>query len=274
MLEGTRLVRSQARNLISLTKEFWNENPCDGQRNYALRSRFRYRKDPWLLILLQQIASRYHNVLEVGCGQGTDGITLCRLLENGSQYTGVDLSEVSLTSARAAASEMEGQLRVASVFQVENAERLNFPDNHFDCVLSVGALHHSPNTEKAIAEIKRVLAPGGSAFVCLYRIYSPKVLAAHALRAAQRCLDRVFRTDRVLYRAVRRLPMNDSLGTAVYECFGVPILRSYSRRRIRLLFSGFTSLRLSSHGTAFPCALVRQSRSSPFGYLWLAVARK
>jgi len=261
---------------LGLVRDFWNESPCDGQPDYALRARFRYRKDPWLVPILERIAANYGNILEVGCGQGTDGITLCGLLPAGSRYTGVDMSEVSLSRGRASADELAAALRVTPLFQLENAEHLTFADNHFDCVLSVGALHHSANTERAISEVRRVLKPGGAAFVFLYKKSSPKVFGAHILRCVQSGLDTIFRTDRVMYRAVRAMNLGDNRGTALYECFGVPILRSYGRRQMLALFDSFASVGLSSYGR-----IIRPSRqiSHPnsgarLGYLWLAEARK
>ena len=152
---------------LALVREFWDETPCDGQATYAERSRFRYCKDPWLLPLIDRIAAAHQCVLEVGCGQGTDGVTLCRKLRPGSRYIGVDMSEVSLVRARSAAAEAGDSLAVTPVFEPANAERLSFTDDSFACVLSVGALHHSQNTEGAIQEIRRVLKPGGTAFVLL-----------------------------------------------------------------------------------------------------------
>src|SRR5690348_12812708 len=176
---------------LGRVRDFWNESPCDGPPDYALRARFRYRKDPWLIPILERIAANYGNILEVGCGQGTDGVTLCGMLRPGAHYTGVDFSELSLSRARSSADELAATLPVAPLFQLENAEHLTFEDNHFDCVLSVGALHHSANTERALVEVRRVLAPGGSAFVLLYRRDSPKVLGAHILRGVQFGLDSI-----------------------------------------------------------------------------------
>ncbi len=247
---------------IALTREFWNANPCDGQANYEQRAQFRYRKDPWLLDVLDRIAAEHHNVLEAGCGQGTDGLTLCSKLQLGSKYTGVDLSDESLARARAAQAELTGKLNVKPGFQAENAERLSFEDGQFDCVLSVGALHHTADTKRAIAEVRRVLSPGGIAYVMLYRRVSPKVLGAHVLRGAQHGIDALLRTDGSLYRAARALGVAERYGTAVYECFGVPVFRSYTREGMRRLFGQFSSMQLSAHG----------HRGS--GYLWLARAVK
>ena len=181
---------------LALVREFWNETPCDGGATYASRAHFRYAKDPWLVPILQRIAATHRHILEVGCGQGTDGVTLCCLLLPGSEYVGVDLSEASLLNARHAAGEMAGRLRVEARFQLENAERLSFPSDSFEAVVSVGALHHSPQTSRALSEVHRVLQPGGVAYVFLYRMLSPKLLGSHALRGVQRGLDAVLRTER------------------------------------------------------------------------------
>jgi len=58
------------------------------------------------------------------------------------------------------------------VFQVADAERLNFADSSFDVVYSHGVLHHTPDTQQAINEVQRVLKPGGRAIVMLYHRHS------------------------------------------------------------------------------------------------------
>jgi ubiquinone/menaquinone biosynthesis C-methylase UbiE len=47
-------------------------------------------------------------------------------------------------------------------------EQLPFPDESFDYVLAWGCQMHTPNTQKAIDEIYRVLKPGGKAGAMLY----------------------------------------------------------------------------------------------------------
>jgi SAM-dependent methyltransferase len=53
-----------------------------------------------------------------------------------------------------------------------DAENLDFPENSFDLVYSWGVLHHSPDTAKAVAEVHRVLKPGGEAKIMIYHTYS------------------------------------------------------------------------------------------------------
>jgi SAM-dependent methyltransferase len=55
---------------------------------------------------------------------------------------------------------------------VGDAENLPFASNSFDLVYSWGVLHHTPDTEGAIAEVRRVLKPGGQARVMLYHLRS------------------------------------------------------------------------------------------------------
>lgn len=52
--------------------------------------------------------------------------------------------------------------------QVADAEGLPFADASFDLVYSWGVLHHTPDTRRALGEVRRVLAPGGEARVMLY----------------------------------------------------------------------------------------------------------
>lgn len=52
--------------------------------------------------------------------------------------------------------------------QVADAENLPFSNDMFDAIYSWGVLHHSPNTEKAILEVLRVLKSGGTAKIMIY----------------------------------------------------------------------------------------------------------
>ncbi len=92
-------------------------------------------------------------------------------------------------------------------------------------------------------------------------------------------LDAVLRTERVLYRAARATGLQGGpFGTMIYECFGVPILRSYTRRSMQALFGNFSSVRLRAYGVGLPPAgafgALDCLPSNPLGYLWLAEAKK
>src|SRR5207237_1729605 len=77
---------------------------------------------------------------------------------------GIDLTEaaVELVRKRLALEHLTGDVRVG------DAEALPFEDASVDLVYSWGVLHHTPNTERAVAEVRRVLRPGGEARIMLY----------------------------------------------------------------------------------------------------------
>ncbi len=56
----------------------------------------------------------------------------------------------------------------AGDIRVTDSESLPFKDNYFDFIYSWGVIHHTPNTQKAIDEIYRVLKPSGEICVMLY----------------------------------------------------------------------------------------------------------
>jgi len=99
-------------------------------------------------------------VLEVGCGRGV-GLPLL-LSEFGATHAeGVDLDPRQIARARKRLNAMFGDrlgLHIASV------EELPFPDASFDAVFDFGILHHVPLWQSGVAEISRVLKPGGTFF--------------------------------------------------------------------------------------------------------------
>lgn len=101
------------------------------------------------------------NVLEIGCGIGTDGLQFAK---NGAVYTGVDLTERAIGTAKI----QFNKFNVSGTFMQANAEKLPFKDNTFDLVYSFGVLHHTPHPQKAFNEVYRVLKPGGKAIIMLY----------------------------------------------------------------------------------------------------------
>jgi SAM-dependent methyltransferase len=101
------------------------------------------------------------DVLEVGCGIATDGIRFARA---GARYTGLDPSPTALALARR---RFELEQREAALIE-GSAETLPFDDACFDLVYSHGVLHHLERTQAAVAELHRVLRPGGTALVMVY----------------------------------------------------------------------------------------------------------
>lgn len=103
------------------------------------------------------------DVLEIGCGTGVH----TRLLaQSGANVTAVDLTPtaVEFTTRRLTHAGL-----LANVVEAD-AESLPFPEASFDFVWSWGVIHHSTDTDRVIAEISRVLRPGGRlAFMVYHR---------------------------------------------------------------------------------------------------------
>jgi 2-polyprenyl-6-hydroxyphenyl methylase / 3-demethylubiquinone-9 3-methyltransferase len=91
-------------------------------------------------------------VLDAGCG---GGLVARELAAAGAEVVGVDRSLGSLGVARRA---VRGQFRPTQ----GRLERLPFAGGSFDAVVAADVLEHLPDLPAAVAELSRVLAPGGS----------------------------------------------------------------------------------------------------------------
>ena len=121
----------------------------------------RYQQEPYLNGLFNEVLEPGLVSLEVGCGLGSD---LRTFAQYGLKVTGLDYSPENAYLSKLGLQICNLEGRVIS----GDAECLPFPDNCFDLVYSFGCLHHTPNTQKGIDEISRVLRPGGKILVMLY----------------------------------------------------------------------------------------------------------
>jgi len=119
----------------------------------------RYALEPEILDIADFSRWAGRDVLEAGCGIGTDAVQFVRA---GARYRGVDFSPKALELAR-----LRPELANADLVSGSIAD-LPFPDASFDLVYSNGVIHHMPETARAIDEFRRVLRPGGTAIVMVY----------------------------------------------------------------------------------------------------------
>ncbi len=98
-------------------------------------------------------------VLDVGTGRGNFMLKLMKTFHNESQFTGIDLKEVSLAFAR------ESITNDNVIFMAMNAEDLAFEDDTFDVVCISNSLHHLPDRKLVLQEVKRVLKPDGKLII-------------------------------------------------------------------------------------------------------------
>lgn len=97
-----------------------------------------------------------HKVLDVGCGSGAVALQFVDYTKGANPLTAVDLSPYLLGEAKIAAAKTD----TAITFELASAESLPFPDNHFDAAYTITVLEEC-NAAKALAELKRVVRPGG-----------------------------------------------------------------------------------------------------------------
>jgi SAM-dependent methyltransferase len=105
----------------------------------------------------QLALSHGQRLLDVGCGLGEAALALADDLGGDGEVVGVDVSEQMLRVARSNA----GTTRCRARFTVGDAHSLDEPDGSFDAVRSERTLQWLANPAAAVAEMARVLRPGG-----------------------------------------------------------------------------------------------------------------
>lgn len=101
-------------------------------------------------------------VLDVGCGMGRFAEVVTRW---GARVVGIDLSAAAEVAAKNL-SDREFVAFQADVFS------LPFAPETFDCIYSMGVLHHTPDCEKAVKVLPQYLKPGGTLAIWLYSGYN------------------------------------------------------------------------------------------------------
>ncbi len=180
---------------------------------------------PWMLDVMEFDKHRGEQLLEIGAGIGTD---LSQFARNGAVVTDLDLSAGHMAHAQ----ENFALRGLQARFVHHDAERLPFDDNTFDVVYSNGVLHHTPNTRSVVAEIKRVLKPGGKAIIMMY--------AEDSLHYWLKLLWRMGLDEGRLQRQSMHDIMSETVEITANDA--KPLVKVYTRRRLRELFNGFDDI--------------------------------
>ena len=216
----------------------WSEDPCGAvygrEQEFGTREffdaveRHRYTEyAPWMPAVMGFNDVAGARLLEVGCGMGTD---LLQFARGGARVTGVDLTPRSIEISRQHL-EVYGE---RGEFAISDGESLPFADESFDVVYSNGVLHHTPDTAGAVREVHRVLRKGGQARVMLYHRGSAAYWGDIILRHG------------VLHGELLKNSPEDIMSKYVEfnESGGRPLVKVYSRREARQLFSMFREVKV------------------------------
>jgi ubiquinone/menaquinone biosynthesis C-methylase UbiE len=117
------------------------------------------------------------SVLDIGCGTGTLAIAAARRVAPAGEVFAIDASAPMIARATWKAK----RTHVKADFRLAAAEQLPFADARFDVVLSTLMLHHlpRPTRQRAVAEARRVLKPGGRMLAVDFGRPTRKGLIAH-----------------------------------------------------------------------------------------------
>lgn len=223
-------------------QRYWDARPCGASEFFAsegparffqAHAQLRYQREPEI----QRFASferwKGQRVLEIGVGMGADYIRFAKV---GAKAIGVELSLRSLELARQNAETNQ----VTPLLLNADTESLPFGDCSFDLVYSWGVLHHTPDTERALHEVYRVLKPGGECRAMLYHRRSLVALQCY-----------------LLYGLAGLRPFT-SLSDLIGAHMESPGTKAFSTAEAKFLFRGFREVGIKPAVTAYDLRLSRR----------------
>ena len=133
--------------------------------------------------VLELLPERLGRVADIGCGPG---VMVEAVLARGWTFVGVDMSAHMIQEARAQFGHLDGVS-----FQQGDVEALELADQWFDQAICMAVLEYLETPDQALAEIARILRPGGQAVITVpkrWHIDRLTVAAMTPLRAAGRAV--------------------------------------------------------------------------------------
>jgi SAM-dependent methyltransferase len=194
--------------------EYWNRN-AETWTKLARAGYDVYRDQlntPAFLAMLPPVAGLVG--LDVGCGEGHNTRLVAK---RGARMTGLDIAETFIRHARAE----EARAPLGITYHHASAVELPYPDASFDFATAFMSLMDVPETERALAEVFRVIRPGGFLqFSLTHPCFNPphrrncrdEDRVTYAIEVGDYFIDARGRVDEWIFGAApeaerRRLPM-------------------------------------------------------------------
>ena len=206
-------------------------HPVGSRGFFADLDQYHFEKLHHLLRLVDFEGQRGRRVLDVGCGAGVD---LARFAAAGARATGVDLSPRAIELAR----QNLGQRGLHARLAVADGEALPFHADSFDYVFAHGVVQYTADPRRLVAEVRRVLAPGGTAFLQVYN-----------RRSWLNALSKLMKVD--------------------LEHEDAPVLLKYTPGEFSTLLDGFSDVRLITERFPVKTRLHRGWKGALFNHLFV-----
>ena len=161
-------------------EQYWSRRPCNvrhslkpaGTKEYFDEVEHRkYFVEPHIPAFADFPRWEGKDVLEIGCGIGTDSVNFAR---NGANLTIVELSTESMRITKNRF-ELEGLTANFINGNAEELEQLLPPEKKFDLIYSFGVIHHTPHPEQVIQALSHRFKDGGELRLMVYARYSWKI---------------------------------------------------------------------------------------------------
>jgi 2-polyprenyl-3-methyl-5-hydroxy-6-metoxy-1,4-benzoquinol methylase len=212
---------------IEKVKKYWDQRPCNirhspepvGTRKYFDEVEARkYFVEPHIPRFAEFERWRGKEVLEIGCGIGTDTVNFAR---SGARVTAVELSPKSMAIARQRV-EVYGLNERVKFYEGSAEELASFlPIKTFDLVYAFGVIHHTPHPERVLEQLRNYVRPGTILKIMVYHRRSWKVFWA------------VMKYGKGNFRNVKEIVARHSEAQT-----GSPVTYTYTRREARRLLEG------------------------------------
>lgn len=138
----------------------YRETSKDLQARIEIHQKYGGRDiDQWMLDLLRP--ARGSAILDVGCGSGKQLLAFYNHLGGEAEITGGDVSMELLAEARRASQSVGGRIRIV---ELDFNKPFEFAEGTFDLVSCCFAIYYAADIPFTIAEMHRVLKPGGRLF--------------------------------------------------------------------------------------------------------------